>query len=185
MSIEKFIPDQKPQKGISGLLNKALALVRKEMPPVYRVIYNADRTKKFVFNETRGENGFRQLSVSLYFGMGHEWSEAMVVMTRWSDSKEQLYGLEMSAITEDHPMPWEDFYYDRNTGGLKRKTGMMAKSNERTPDDERKMAKDKGFWCASDLPEFLDFEKTARQFLLQAKSLDFSFPALFPKELLK
>lgn len=174
MSIEKFLPEES-FSGVKPLENR----------PTDREFYNSDKTRKFVFYEWRGEDNFRQLNIHLCIKIGHEWANAMGVMTRWSDKEEKLFGLELDAITDDFPMPWERFYYDHYTGGLKRKAGMWASSVERLPDDERKMAESLGFIHASKLPQFVDFEKTAKEFMLQAKRLDFSNPVLYPKELLQ
>jgi len=52
-------------------------------------------------------------------------------------------------------------------------------------DEERKIAESLGFTHVNQLPEFIDFERTAKEFMLQARKLDFSNPVLYPKELLK
>ena len=186
MNIEKFLPKEMSLRGFAPFLDRIKkSLVKKETPPVNKEFYNSDKSRRFVFDEGRGEDNFRQLDIRLIVKVGDGWARAMSVMTRWSGKEEQLFGLELEAITIDSPTPWEFFYYDYHTGGLKRKARIWANSMERSADDERKMAESLGFVYASELPLFVDFEKTARQFMLQAKNLDFSNPVLYPKELLK
>ena len=120
----------------------------------------------------------------MWVKVGQKWASPLCVMTKWSDKQEQLFGLELDAITNNSPEPWEQFYYDFHTGGHKRKAGMWVSSMEQSPESKRKMAESLGFINANELPQFIDFERTAKEFLLQAKRLDFSNPVLYPKELL-
>ncbi len=186
MSIEKFLPDEVVHGSVGKFLNRIKnSLVKKESPPVNKEFYNSDRSRRFEFYEWRGEDNFRQLNIRLSIKFGNGWTSTMAVMTRWSNSQEQLYGLELEALTQDSHWPWELFYYDHHTGGLKRKAGMWASSMDQSADEERTMAESLGFTYASKLPQFVDFEKTAKEFMLQAKKLDFSMPVIYPKELLK
>jgi hypothetical protein len=187
MSIEKFIPGGLATGHKHSLLDKFRGVLAKmEILPVYKEFYNSDKTRKYIFHEQQGENGFRQLNVKLWFKIADSWSEAMTVMTRWSDGQEQLYGLEIDALTkEKNDWPFSMYWYDRNTGGLKRWSGVKTGIMEFTPSETRVMAESLGFIREENLPSFVDFEKTAREFLIQAKDLDFSYPVLYPRELLK
>lgn len=185
MNIEKFLPNDLNRDETSSLLNRLKnSLLKKVDRPINREFYNEDRSRKFEFYEWRGEDNFRQLNIRLSFKFGHGWSCPMTVMTRSSSKEEQLYGLEIEALTNDPSWPWEVFYYDHHTGGLKRTSGMRGSSMDQSADEVRKTAESLGFIYENKLPQFVDFEKTAKKFMLQARNLDFSNPVIYPKELL-
>lgn len=187
MSIEKFLPKNVSSKNPLSILDKMKRLlVKKDIFPVHREIYNSDKTRRFNFDEFRDGDISRQLLISLYMKTGGDgWNEAMGIKAMISTGKEQFFGLTLDAIIKESRMSLESFGYDRHTGGLQRKMGLRFGSVKLEPDENRKIAESLGFIYASDLPQYVDFEKTAREFMFQAKNLDFSNPVLYPKELLK
>jgi hypothetical protein len=185
MSIENLLPVEPGKKNIGSIVTRLKnSLIMKETPWIDLEFYNEDRTRRFSFYEFRGENHFRQLNIRLSFKIGVGWLSPMTITTRHSKNEERLFGLEIDSLTEDSSWPVKIFYFDHHTGGLKRKLGMSAAPMDLPPDEFRKKADSLGIYYSSKLPQFVDFEKTAKEFMAQAKSLDFSLPTIYKKGLL-
>ncbi len=56
--------------------------------------------EKNYFYEHGFGTDFTQLNIGLLFKIDESWSSIMSVMTRWSNEQEQIFGLEIDALTE-------------------------------------------------------------------------------------
>lgn len=189
MGIERLLPDIANRTHKSSLIelirNK---FYRKEDQPVCHEFYNEDKTKRFCFSEVKGTGGFEFLDISLNYFVDDGWISPMEIKTRFSDKEEQIFFLLIEAVADesgaDTP-PMHVFHFDYETGGQGRTVGWSGWPLGLKNDDTKKTLLDLGFLKSSKLPFFIDFEKTAKEFLFQAKQLDFSPPVLYAKELLK
>lgn len=184
MGIERFLPKDQIASHRPTMIDRIKnAILRRgdhvdnETP--YVEFYNDDKSRRFYFSEWRAENGFKQFNIGLNFKIENGWGGIMKVMTRWSNGEEQLYGLEIDALTDRGSL--DMFWFDKNTGGLKRRVGQTSFIRDIKGDEVKKIAGALGFLKVEDLPEYVDFEKTATEFLLRAKKLDFSTPTLYPR----
>lgn len=187
MSIEKFLPDAATAKQKSSFLelikNK---FYREKDKPVSREFYNSDKTKRFCFFETKGEGGFEFLDISLNYFVDDGWFSPMEIKTRWSDKEEQIFFILIEAVADesgaDTP-PMRVFHFDYETCGLGKMVGWTGWPLGLKDNDTKNLLLDLGFLKSSKLPLLINFEKTSKEFLLQAKQLDFSPPVLYAKEL--
>lgn len=183
MALETFLLEQpQPKKSLlKRIFNRGL-ISPEPRKPIKLEFFNADRTKRFAFREIQSAPGKTyELDVSLSYVTNNKGLvEKMQVMTRIEDGI-QYYGIEIYAISEvDNKL--QIYYYNRETGGQKLFSGMTGRQ---TPDETKFMIEKLGIIKESDLPEFIDYEKTAIEFLNQAKRLDFDTePNLYPKELI-
>lgn len=188
MSIEKFDPKSlMPTK--TTLLERALSIfVKTKEAPSHLEFYNKDKTRRYEFYEWKEGDNFRQLNVALEYKIGWSWGTIMKAMTRWEDQEEQAFGIEVEGLTVREDMcELATYWYDHSSGGKKHFSGMWGRPMG-VPDDiveAKKIVQELGFPSEKNLPEYIDFEGTIKQFMLKAKRLDFSNPTLIAKPLIK
>lgn len=167
-----------------NIFDRAIAFVdhlKKKNPN--REYYNADKTKRFCFMKIGIENDFVALAVSLQYKLGVGWGNIMSVEMRQSNGEQSFYDLRTEVIAQETGWVMSHFIFDLETGGLKKEMGLYSSSIDLTSAELIEKAEKVGFLRTPDLPQYIDFERTAKDFLLQAKRLDFSIPTIYPKEL--
>ncbi|HKZ35991.1 MAG TPA: hypothetical protein VJ242_04765 [Patescibacteria group bacterium] len=186
MTLERFLPEQpQPKKSLLHRIFKGGLVTPEARKPFHREVYNADRSKRFLFFEWLGDNNFQQLHVALHYAVSSAWVNKIQVMARWENGKAN-YGVELSVIAKQYG-PEETYFYDKETGGKKRFAGAGGGPAWGLTNAEHKALLEKiGIIHEKDLPDYIDYERTAIEFLNQAKRLDFETePKLYSKELIK
>lgn len=184
MSLENYLPRpdgiQKP-----NIFERAISIVdrlKKKSPD--REYYNADKTKRLCFTKIgSAEDDLMSLEVALQYKLGVGWGEIMSVGMQQLKGKQTFYNLRTEVMVQETGWIMGFFIFDLETGGLKKEMGLYAASMDLSSTELIKRATKLGFSKVTDLPQYIDFERTAKEFLLQAKRLDFSVPTLYPKEL--
>lgn len=187
MSIEKFFPE-KASLPKRSFFEKALKLFRPKERETNFEFYSDDGTKRFSIYPFKDGSNVIQFNVTLYYKISEvSWAVAMAAMTRWTDEGKQIYGIEVEGLMDKVGLQTAMYWYDYSTGGRQRSAQMWGRPFLMPTEVEKTKAQiqELGFPLEKDLPEFIDFEATLEAFLSQAKNLDFSFPALTPKHLVK
>jgi hypothetical protein len=184
MSIENLlpVPDGIQKVNIIDRLATFIDRSKKENPN--REYYNSDKTKRFCFTKVNVDPDLVTLEVNLQYKLGIGWGEIMSIGMQQLKGEQTFYNLRTEAIAQETGWVLSFFIFDLETGGLKKEMGLYAVSIDLSGPELCKRAEMLGFSKVSDLPQYIDFEKTAKEFLLQAKRLDFSVPVLYQKELM-
>jgi hypothetical protein len=149
-----------------------------------KVYFNEDKTRKFEIWDWGKDRVPRQRYVRLYTRVGENWLTAMSVMMQWYEGEAPIFGIEIDSVRKpkkDIGAIVKTYYYEPESGGKKRFSGNSTKPENFSAEEGRKAMLEVGFLEEKDLPEYIDFDLTAKQFLAQAWMLDFSNPVLIEK----